>query len=93
MNITIDTTHPLNDRDRAILRALLDATPALAATASPRADAAPGPRPGSAAAIASAIADPSRKPDSVIASAKRPVASQPGVSLTESTTEQDPHAG
>lgn len=93
MDITIDTTHPLNDRDRAILRALLDGEPPASPPATQVNQVITGPRPGSAAAIARAIADPSRKPGSVIASAKRPVASQPGVSLTESTTEQDPHAG
>ena len=40
-----------------------------------------------------AVAGSSRKPDGAIAAARLPVASQPGVSFTESTDEPDPHAG
>lgn len=81
--ITIDTTHALNDADRALLRTLLDGAP----PAPVHRPASGMPRPNSAAAIASAIRAPG-----VGASARGPVANQPGVSFTESTSEEDPHA-
>lgn len=91
MILTIDTTHPLNSTDRAVLRALLDGhAPPPAPVPSP---AHAGLRPNSAEGVMAAIAGSPRKPDSAIASARLPVASQPGVSFTESTTEEDPHAG
>jgi len=86
--ITIDTTHALNDADRALLRALLDGAPP-----GPAARSAAGvPRPNSAAALAGAVAAAPGRGAGVGASARRPVADQPGVSFTESTTEEDPHA-
>jgi hypothetical protein len=89
--LTIDTTHPLNSTDRAVLRALLDGQgPPQGAAHAP---AAAGPRPNSAEAVMAAVAGSPRKPDGAIASARLPVASQPGVSFTESTAEDDPHAG
>lgn len=90
MILTIDTTHPLNPTDRALLRALLDGQGAPPAPVP--APAHPGPRPNSAEAVMAAVTA-SRKPESVIASARLPVASQPGVSFTESTAGDDPHAG
>jgi hypothetical protein len=94
MDITIDTTHPLNDRDRAILRALLDGTQTTApAPAAPAAHQPARQRPNSAEAIAGLVAPSPRKPDGAIASAKLPVASQPGMTITESTSEDDDPAG
>lgn len=91
MILTIDTTHPLNPTDRAVLRALLDGQgPPQGAAHAP---AAAGPRLHSAEAVMAAVAGSPRKPDGAIASARLPVASQPGVSFTESTDEPDPHAG
>jgi hypothetical protein len=90
MDITIDTTHPLNDTDRAVLTALLGDAPAPV-----RALAAPHtPRPNSAAAAVAAIGagmpNAAGRPTGVPASARGPVASQPGVSLTESVAESTP---
>ena len=89
--LTIDTTHPLNPTDRAVLQALLDGHGQAPAPA--HAPAHAGPRPNSAEGIMAAIAGSPRKPDGAIAAARLPVASQPGVSFTESTAEDDPHAG
>jgi hypothetical protein len=89
MDITIDTTHPLNDTDRAVLQALLQGqtTPTPASQAP-----AVGPRPNSAEAIATLVAAGPRKSDGTIAAARRPVADQPGVSFTESTPGDDQDA-
>lgn len=88
MIITIDTTHTLNDADRALLRALLDDAPP-----APAHRPAPGtPRPNSAAALAGAIATGPARGAGPGAAARGPVANQPGVSFTESTSEEDPHA-
>ena len=89
--LTIDTTHPLNATDRAVLRALLDGQGAPSAPS--HAPGHPAPRLNSAEAVMAAVAGSARKPDSAIAAARRPVADQPGVSFTESTDEPDPHAG
>jgi hypothetical protein len=89
--LTIDTTHPLNPTDRALLRALLDAQGASPTPA--HAPALPVPRLSSAEAVMAAVAGSVRKPDGAIAAARLPVADQPGVSFTESTAEPDPHAG
>lgn len=81
--LTIDTTHPLNDRDRALLAALLgDQGPSAGHRPAPAM-----PRAGSAAAAAAAIgaAPPARA--GLPASARLPVATQPGVSFTESVAE------
>jgi hypothetical protein len=88
--LTIDTTHPLNDADRAVLAALLADTPAPI-----RVPAAPhGPRPNSAAAAVAAIGagmpNAAGRPSGIPASARGPVASQPGVSFTESVAESTP---
>lgn len=89
MDITIDTTHPLNDRDRAILRALLDGEKP--SPAAPQVTVNNGPRPNSAAAIAGNITGAlPRRGDSQAASARGPVATQPGVRVTESTTDDAP---
>lgn len=88
--LTIDTTHPLNETDRAVLRALLDGQPALAAGHQP---ADTGRRHTSTESIMAAVAGSVRKPDGAIAAARLPVASQPGVSFTESTAEDDPTPG
>lgn len=88
MIITIDTTHALNDADRALLRALLDGAPPGPA----HRPAAGTPRPNSAAALAGVVAAAPGRGAGVGASARRPVADQPGVSFTESTSEEDPHA-
>lgn len=87
MILTIDTTHPLNDADRAVLAALLGGTPAPA----PVPAVAHGPRPNSAAAIAAGIGagmpNAAGRPAGIPASARGPVASQPGVTFTESVAE------
>lgn len=89
--LTIDTTHPLNETDRAVLRALLEG-PAAPAPMHQPADA--GRRHTSTAeSIMAAVANSARKPDGAIAAARLPVASQPGVSFTESTAEDDPTPG
>lgn len=94
MDITIDTTHPLNDRDRAILRALLDGTPGPVTgpvtvnVANPTTP--PGQRPNTAAALAAAV---TREAAGGNTAARRAVAQQPGVTLTESTPEAEPAAG
>lgn len=87
MILTIDTTHPLNDADRALLAALLGGTPAPA-----RVPATPHtPRPNSAAAAVAAIGagmpNAAGRPAGIPASARGPVASQPGVTFTESVAE------
>lgn len=96
MDITIDTTHPLNDRDRAILQALLAATPSAPTPASAAGGhQAPAHRSNSAEGIMSAVAGAAspRKTDGAITSARLPVAAQPGVSFTESTAESDAEPG
>ena len=89
MILTIDTTHPLNDTDRAVLRSLLDRD-------APTAGHQPGPRPNSAAAVAAGIGagmpTANGRTSGVPASARLAVAAQPGVSFTESTAEEDPNA-
>lgn len=89
MDITIDTTHPLNDTDRAVLRALLADAPTTPAPA----HGTPG-TPRRATDLAGAvIASAGRPGTSPLAAAKGPVASQPGVRFTESTSEDtDPAA-
>jgi hypothetical protein len=88
--LTIDTTHPLNATDRAVLRALLDGPPQPAPAHQPP---AAGPRHTSAEGIMAAVTGSARKPDGAITAARLPVADQPGVTFTESTAEPDPHAG
>jgi hypothetical protein len=90
--LTIDTTHPLNDTDRAVLRSLLERD-------APTAGHQPshtGPRPNSAAAVAAGIGagmpTATGRQTGVPASARLAVAAQPGVSFTESTAEEDPNA-
>lgn len=96
MDITIDTTHPLNDRDRAMLRALLQTDPAApTAPPAPAVAARTGHSPadlGSATRLAAEIGRAARAPGQA-ADAKRPVSEQPGVSLTESTREDSDSAG
>ena len=86
MILTIDTTHPLNDADRALLTALLGGTPAPARVPAPHT-----PRPNSAAAAVAAIGagmpHAAGRPSGMPASARGPVASQPGVTFTESVAE------
>lgn len=91
MILTIDTTHPLNATDRAVLRALLDGQGALPGAG--HAPAAAVHRPNSAEAVMAAVAGSARRPDGAIASARLPVANQPGVSFTESTAEEGPTPG
>lgn len=89
MDITIDTTHPLNDTDRAVLRALLAGT-----TTTPQpAHGTPG-TPRRAADLGAVIAaGQSPATAAQLAAARGPVASQPGVTFTESTSEDtDPAA-
>lgn len=96
MDITIDTTHPLNDRDRAMLHALLGVAPATPVTIpAPAVHSHDGPRPNSAEGIMAAVAGAAspRKPDAAITAARLPVADQPGVSFTESTAEDESTAG
>ena len=92
MILTIDTTHPLNDTDRAVLRSLLERD----APTTGHHQGQSGPRPNSAAAIAAGIGagmpNATGRTSGIPASARLPVAAQPGVSFTESTAEEDPHA-
>lgn len=90
MILTIDTTHPLNETDRAVLRALLEG-PAAIAAGHQQPDTAR--RHTSTESIMAAVAGSARKPDAGIASARLPVANQPGVSFTESTAEDDQTPG
>lgn len=87
MILTIDTTHPLSDADRAVLSALIEYRPGPdRPTAGQH-----GPRPNSAAAAVAAIGagmpNAAGRPSGVPASARGPVASQPGVTFTESVAE------
>lgn len=83
--LTIDTTHPLNDTDRAVLRALLEGT------TPPPAHGTGVPRRGAADAVA-AMSAPRPAPGTG-AAARLPVAAQPGISVTESTSSDDQPAG
>jgi hypothetical protein len=92
--LTIDTTVPLNDTDRALLRVLLDGP---SSTPAPAHRPAAGPRPNSAEALGTLVAAAAgagpRRPDDTVAAARMPVAQQPGVTFTESVrqdTESDP---
>lgn len=77
MMISIDTTDPLNDVDRAVLRALLgDRTPAPHQT----------PR-SSAEAIQEQVFGAAGVRNGARSSARLPVTQQPGVTATESTRE------
>ncbi len=90
MILTIDTTHPLNDADRAVLAALIEYRPG-----ADRPPATPHtPRPNSAAAAVAAIGagmpNAAGRPAGIPASARGPVAQQPGVTFTESVAESTP---
>lgn len=90
MILTIDTTHALNDTDRALLRALLDGV----TTTTGHGHTPPAvPRGRSAADIGAAVVATAGRGAGVAASARGPVASQPGVSFTESTSEDEDPAG
>lgn len=86
MILTIDTTQPINDTDRTLLRALLDGTGHGHAPA-------PTPRGRPAADLGAAVAATAGRGAGTGASARLPVAAQPGVTFTESTAEADPDAG
>lgn len=78
MMISIDTTDPLNDVDRAVLRALL------------RLDRPPAPHQtprSSAEAIQEHVFAASGARNGARSSARLPVTQQPGVTATESTRE------
>lgn len=84
MILTIDTTQPLNDVDRALLRVLIGGAPAPA-------HAPAGARPNSADGITglvAAAAGGARRTDAGALSIRGPVSSQPGVTLTESVHEE-----
>jgi hypothetical protein len=83
--LTIDTTQPLNDTDRAVLRALLDGTTSGHAPS-------PAQRGRSAADLGAAVVANAGRGAGPAASARLAVAAQPGVSFVESTPGDDPDA-
>jgi hypothetical protein len=88
--LTIDTTQPLNDTDRTLLRTLLDgATTTTGHGHTP----APVPRGRSAADLGAVVAATAGRTGGPGASARGPVAAQPGVTFTESTSEDEDPAG
>lgn len=86
ISLSIDTAFPLSPRDRAILTALLGDAPVTV----PAPHRPAGPRAGSAEALAANVtaAAATGRP-SAAAAARGRVASQPGVSFTESTAEDE----
>lgn len=88
MILTIDTTQPLNDVDRAVLRALIGVDQAPAHTPG---HAPPATRPNSAEGIAGLVTGAAgipRRTDAGALAVRGPVSSQPGVTLTESVHEE-----
>lgn len=88
MILTIDTTQPLNDVDRAVLRALIGPDPAPVRSGG---HAPAGARPNSAEGIAGLVTGAAglpRRTDAGAFAVRGPVSSQPGVTLTESVHEE-----
>lgn len=90
MILTIDTTLPLNDTDRLLLRTLLDG---VTTTTGRGHTPPPTPRGRPAADIGAVVAATAGRGAGLPASARGPVASQPGVTFTESTSEDEDPAG